>query len=106
MKHDAWPSVTANIRRIKLANAPLKKCAEPGCRQLIRGSARCEQHSNRPRTTPTDPFYASTAWRNLRDRFIQANPLCKPCEDAGRTTPSFIADHILERKDRPDLELC
>jgi hypothetical protein len=32
-----------------MALSPLKKCAEPGCRQLIRGSARCPEHTKTAR---------------------------------------------------------
>ena len=33
-------------------------------------------------------------WKNLRNAFITENPLCKHCEEQGRTTPATEVDHI------------
>lgn len=50
-----------------------------------------------------DPFYASQAWIELRNRTRrECRGRCQApgCKGAGR-----IVDHVLERRDRPDLEL-
>lgn len=86
-----------------MAQSPLHQCSR--CRKLVRGKCPHCAAIPKPRTSPRDPFYGTYQWKQLRDRFIANNPLCKPCEDAGITTASLIADHILERADRPDLEL-
>ena len=88
-----------------MAQAPLKKCATPGCNQLIRGQAHCEAHAKRARAKTTDRFYLSTAWRKLRERYLQENPLCADCEAIGRAEPAYICDHVVERADDPSLEL-
>lgn len=88
-----------------MALRPLQVCTYPGCRALVRAS-RCEQHTRkRPAKQGTDPFYLSAAWRALRAQHIAASPLCLDCLDAGRTEPAVIVDHVVERRDRPDLEL-
>lgn len=91
-----------------MADAPLKKCATPGCRQLVRGVAHCPAHAkqaNKRTSGSTDPFYQSRAWKNLRTAFIAANPLCRACEEIGRTEPGYIVDHIVERADDASREL-
>ncbi len=86
-----------------MAQAPLHQCSR--CRKLVRGNCPHCAATPRTRTTPVDPFYRSTAWRKLRARFIASHPLCAHCEAAGRTTAATHVDHVLERRDRPDLEL-
>ena len=85
-----------------MALAPLHKCAAPSCRQLVRGVSRCPAHAketNQRKPSKHDAFYHTPAWRRLRNAFIASHPLCEPCEAAGRTTPSAIADHRVEIED-------
>ena len=39
-------------------------------------------------------LYSSRAWRKLRDRKREANPLCEPCERNGKVTAATSVDHI------------
>jgi len=41
-----------------------------------------------------DSYYQSSAWRTLRNAFINANPYCAKCGDK-----ATVADHIVRRKD-------
>ena len=44
-------------------------------------------------------FYRSRAWQKVRKAFFSMNPVCKWCEEEGRTTEGKIVDHIVEIKD-------
>lgn len=50
-------------------------------------------------------FYASKAWRTLREQKINANPLCEECLKADVLSPVVDVDHVQPRDERPDLEL-
>lgn len=39
-------------------------------------------------------IYNSKRWKNLRDRRLQEDPLCKYCEAAGDIVPADTVDHI------------
>lgn len=57
------------------------------------------------RRDASDRFYGTQAWRNLRDAFIRANPLCSNCECNGLVVPAQIVDHKVPRKKAPELSL-
>lgn len=46
-------------------------------------------------------FYTSTAWRTVRAAVLARDPICTICKAA----PSRIADHIENRRARPDRAL-
>ena len=50
-----------------------------------------------------DPIH-SRAWRKLRDQVVAEEPLCW-LRLPGCTTVSTTADHVLTRKERPDLAM-
>lgn len=50
-------------------------------------------------------FYNKRSWRKLSRRQLAAEPLCRHCRRRGQLTPATVADHIIPRKDRPDLAL-
>lgn len=50
-------------------------------------------------------FYSTKRWRNLRQFFLSQNPLCVMCEANGQLVTATVVDHIIPRRDRPDLEL-
>lgn len=52
-----------------------------------------------------DAFYTSRPWRDLRAAFLEANPLCEECAEAGRDTPADTAHHRIERLKAPWLAL-
>jgi len=62
-----------------------------------------EAKANRNRKP--DPFYTSAAWRKLRNQYIATQPICEHCKQAGNYKPAKVVDHIMPRKNRPDLEL-
>lgn len=70
-------------------------------------AARCDEHAQKrsKRATPNDPFYWSTAWRKLRKRKLQADPLCELCLAKDRVTPATEVHHKQARRVRPELEL-
>lgn len=37
----------------------------------------------------------------MREAFLQAHPLCRPCEEEGRTTPATEVDHIVPHRGDP-----
>jgi 5-methylcytosine-specific restriction enzyme A len=90
-----------------MAQAPLKKCCEPGCRQLIRGASRCEQHArttrSRSKQSQESQALYDWRWRQASKRYRSEHPLCVACEQEGRTEPSTCVDHVVPH--RGDLEL-
>lgn len=54
-----------------------------------------------------DPFYTSKRWRTIRKIKLKNNPLCEceACHKLGRKLPANVVDHIIPRRERPDLEL-
>jgi 5-methylcytosine-specific restriction enzyme A len=49
---------------------------------------------------PSQKFYTSTKWRKLRDYKLSINPFCQRCNQIATEV-----HHIIDRKDRSDLEL-
>lgn len=39
-------------------------------------------------------FYHTNLWRKTSEAFALAHPLCKKCEEVGRTVPGKVTDHI------------
>ena len=69
-----------------MALLPLKPCATPGCRQLVRGAARCARHDAERRSEqakemetrigkPAERGY-DHEWRRARRDFLEAFPVC------------------------------
>lgn len=42
-------------------------------------------------------------WQRARAAFLTAFPLCRFCEQLGRTTPATVVDHITPHRGAPDL---
>jgi len=72
------------------------------CRRTTTNGNYCEEcrakrkaKTNKERNARGDnKFYNSSAWRKLRNRFIQVHPLCTHCMDEDRTTEAKEIDHI------------
>lgn len=80
---------------------PKKPCAFPGCPKLTH-TRYCEEHTGVMNTRYNKyerPYDSSerygAAWRRIRNRYIQAHPLCEACLKHGRMTPSTEVHHIL-----------
>lgn len=43
-------------------------------------------------------LYRTTRWLKRRTRQLQAEPLCRTCRLAGRTTAATVADHIVPHR--------
>ena len=43
-------------------------------------------------------LYNSQRWRNLRKNFLDLNPLCVYCKQAGKIKPADVVDHIVPHK--------
>lgn len=86
-------------------------CTHPGCAALVHG-ARCKAHADvhRTRKYKRDRRERGTAhergydakWRRVRRYHLLRNPLCRMCEDEGRTTPAQDVDHIVPFTSKSD----
>lgn len=86
-----------------MANAPLKKCAEPSCRTLVRGQSRCEKHAKvkwtRSKASASYQWmYQTPQWKARAAQHKKENPLCAECERNGRTTAVYCTDHIVPHR--------
>ena len=90
---------------------PRLPCRQPGCKELVNAGDRyCPKHKKdynrhiKQNRTDKDiaPFYKSKEWKRLRLMKLAANPLCEPCEKAGRVTIATIVHHIEEIRDGGD----
>lgn len=89
-----------------MPNAPiLKPCCAPLCGALIpRGKRFCDVHARAERkrrgAMPLQSLYSCARWRELRARFLAANPCCEACKAANpsRLTPATVCDHITPHK--------
>lgn len=79
--------------------ASLRPCTYPGCRALVRGASRCDAHPYVRAAREPDPFLSTGRWRGLRAVYLKRHPLCV----CGK--PATHVDHILSRKQAPDLAL-
>jgi 5-methylcytosine-specific restriction protein A len=80
---------------------PKKPCAYPGCPNLTEGRY-CEQHErlrNKEYNQYQRPYNPSerygSQWRQIRNRYIAAHPLCEECYRQGRLTTSQEVHHIV-----------
>jgi 5-methylcytosine-specific restriction protein A len=95
---------------------PKRPCPYSGCPNLPDGKY-CEAHKKKAvseearaynensRDREAQRFYDSSAWRKLRAIKKKRSPLCEECYRQGRITPAYIVDHIIERRERPDIAL-
>lgn len=85
----------------------LKLCSYPGCRAVVSGQSRCETHSRGPAVAKKvrDPFLDSQAWRDLSAMVARKRPLCAECQRRGVIRVGTQRDHVVPRKERPDLAL-
>lgn len=70
---------------------PLHPCGNPACPTLVRGRARCPEHTvTREERNPKDKaqakFYGSTQWKAIRAGVKRNQPICGMCHRAPTTT--------------------
>jgi 5-methylcytosine-specific restriction protein A len=93
-----------------VANKPLKACATAGCANVTtsgRFCDDCDQEYRRgvDRERVRDGFYQSAAWIAFRQAFLARHRLCVKCLNRGRRTLATVVNHILPRREFPDLQL-
>lgn len=55
----------------------------------------------RERVVETRVLYRSMRWRRLRQQQLQAEPLCRTCDEVGVITPATICDHVEPHRGDP-----
>ena len=53
-------------------------------------------------STEKDNFLSNAAWRKLRQKKIQLNPICEVCESEGIITEAKVVDHHYPRRLWPE----
>jgi 5-methylcytosine-specific restriction protein A len=83
-----------------MPSAAPRPCTYPGCKALVKGGSRCEQHRQQlqreqdaRRGSARDRGYTG-AWERARAAYLRKHPLCKHCGEAGRIEPATVVDHI------------
>lgn len=84
----------------------MKKCKVALCREYVKQpDIYCEQHKgntanhynkhvrNNPQNKRYADFYASSAWKRMRQYKLSINPLCEVCQANGDTTIATIVHH-------------
>ncbi|KGQ32246.1 HNH endonuclease [Gallibacterium anatis] len=78
---------------------PLRRCKYPNCTNKVR-SGYCEEHQalhqrNKDRyRLPAHKRGYNSKWRQYREQYLKANPLCVRCLANGKYTPATVIDHI------------
>ena len=79
---------------------PKRPCSYPGCPKLTDGRF-CEEHqkleNQRYEKYDRDPAAKrryGRAWKHIRDRYMNAHPLCERCQREGRLVKAEQVHHI------------
>jgi len=79
-----------------MPNRPKRICTWPGCRRLIQGSTRCQEHArqgkreaDRRRPSAAKRGYGRR-WRRYTRAYLAEHPVCRGCAE-----PSEQVDHIV-----------
>ena len=79
---------------------PKRPCSYPGCPKLTDGRF-CEEHqrleNRRYEKYSRDPVAKrryGRAWKRIRDRYMNAHPLCERCQRDGRLVKAEQVHHI------------
>ena len=89
-----------------------RPCRHPGCRVAVRTGSYCERHrSERSRGMSASRaealrFYTSKRWREFRVALLEENPWCVECQRLGSFVRATEVDHIVPRRERPDLSFA
>jgi len=81
--------------------SPKRPCRYPGCTKLTTGQY-CPEHQkmvchnyNRYQRDPHSNRRYGRSWKRIRDRYIQAHPLCEDCLSRGVLEPATEVHHKL-----------
>ena len=89
---------------IALPNKSYKPCSKPGCKELVRNTLYCANHtpqrqySSEKRNNDNQKFYNNTRWRKARKRYLMRQPLCVECRKHNILTMGKVVDHIIPHK--------
>lgn len=79
---------------------PKQPCAYPGCPKLsderyceVHRKWMAKQYSSYKRSPDSNKKYGRS-WREVRERYVAAHPLCERCLQDGRLTPVEEVHHI------------
>lgn len=95
-----------------MALKPMKPCAAPACRALVRGVRYCPKHEHLTRAVAKeydDRRESSTQrgysykWQQARKGYLAKHPLCAECERQGLTAAATELDHITPHKGDKDV---
>jgi len=90
-----------------MPSQPLKPCAHPGCRELIRIGAYCLAHTKQRKQVTNDSRESSTqrgygyAWQKASKSFLRSHPLCQcpDCQEGKlRLKASEVVDHFIPHR--------
>lgn len=86
---------------------PKSPCTAPGCRALVEGGGRCQQHqrvarqiSDASRGTAHERGYGAR-WQKASKAWLRAHPLCQcpDCQEGKlQVTVATLVDHIIPHK--------
>lgn len=66
-------------------------------------------HGGRHKGRKRDPFFDSARWKKFRKEALSDQPICADPfgihKEYGEVVSSTQVDHVIPRRDRPDLEL-
>lgn len=86
-----------------MAQAPLRRCAQPGCGKLVRAT-RCDKHARerkqkveQRRGTAAQRGYGSR-WRRDSENYRKEHPLCVYCLFNGKLKAAECVDHIIPHR--------
>ena len=87
-------------RGAQMPRKPKRPCSYPGCPKLTDGRF-CEEHqkleNQRYEKYGRDPAAKrkyGRAWKRIRDRYMNAHPLCELCQQEGRLVKAEQVHHI------------
>jgi 5-methylcytosine-specific restriction protein A len=78
-----------------------KPCSKPGCPELITEGRFCDKHRkeeykkyNKYHRDPRSNSRYGRRWREIRNLYISAHPLCERCLEIGLLVPAEHVHHI------------
>lgn len=90
---------------------PASECPHPGCKVLVPGGGRCEEHKRTADREHVDRvwgertrLHGTSRWRKYSAERLRVHRWCVLCLEAGRgMVPATTTDHIKSARRFPDL---